>query len=89
MTEAGQQIGQRGQALYDQTIKAQVEEGNHGKFLILDVNSGDYEIDPEDLTASERLLARRPDAVLFGVRIGHRAAYRLGGMSEVLIPNLN
>ncbi len=79
MTEAGQQIGRRGQALYDQTLKAQVEEGNHGKFLILDVNTGDYEIDAEDLIASERLLARRPNATLFGVRIGHRAAYRLGG----------
>ena len=78
MNEAGLQIGQRGRALYDQTIKAQVEEGNRGKFLILDVNTGDYEIDAEDLTASKRLLNRRPDAVLFGVRIGHRAAYRLG-----------
>ena len=83
MTESGQQIGQRGQALYDQTIKAQVEEANRGKFLILDVNTGDYEIDAEDLTASERLLARKPDAVLFGVRIGHRAAYRLGGNKQV------
>ena len=82
MTEAGQQVGRRGQALYDQTLKAQVEAGNHGKFLILDVNSGDYEIDPEDLTASKRLLERRPDAVLFGVRIGHRAAYRLGKVCE-------
>ena len=89
MTEAGQQIGRRGQALYDQTIKAQVEEGNHGKFLILDVNTGDYEIDAEDLTASERLLARRPDAVLFGVRIGHRAAYRMVGIKQSLLPFSN
>jgi len=79
MTEAGLEIGRRGQALYDGTIRAQVEAENRGKFLILDVNTGDYEVDAEDLTASERLLARRPDAVLFGVRIGHRAAYRLGG----------
>ena len=83
MTEAGQQIGQRGQALYYLTFKAQVEEGNRGKFLILDVNTGDYEIDAEDLTASERLLERRPDAVLFGVRIGYRVAYRLGGNKQV------
>jgi len=79
MTEAGLEIGRRGQALYDGTIRAQVEAENRGKFLILDVNSGDYEIDAEDLVASERLLARRPEAILFGVRIGHRAAYRLGG----------
>ena len=55
---------------------------HRGKFLILDVNTGDYEIDAEDLTASKRLLARRPEALLFGVRIGHRAAYRLVGMKQ-------
>jgi len=82
MTEIGRLIGQRGQALYDQQIRAQVEQDHRGKFLILDVNTGDYEIDAEDLTASERLLARRPDAALFGVRIGHRAAYRLVGMRQ-------
>ena len=78
MTEAGLEIGRRGQALYDQQLRAQVEDGNRAKVLILDVNTGDYEIDDEDLTASKRLLERRPEAVLFGVRIGHRAAYRLG-----------
>jgi len=82
VTETGLQIGQRGQALYDQTSRTQVEQDHRGKFLILDVNTGDYEMDAEDLTASKRLLARRPDAVLFGVRIGHRAAYRLVGMKQ-------
>jgi len=82
MTETGQQIGQRGQALYDQKIRPQVEQDHRGKFLILDVNTGDYEIDAEDLTASKRLLARRPNAALFGVRIGRRAAYRLVGMKQ-------
>ena len=82
MTEAVQEIGQRGQALYDRKIRAQVEQDYWGKFLILDVNTGDYEIDAEDLDASERLLVRRPDAVLFGVRIGSHAAYRLGGKKQ-------
>ena len=82
MTEAGLEIGRRGQALYDQKIRPLVEQDHRGKFLILDVNTGDYEIDAEDLTASERLLARRPEALLFGVRIGHRAAYRLGGKKQ-------
>lgn len=78
MTEAGIRNAERGQALYDAQIRAQVEEKHRGKFLILDVNTGDYEIDAEDLAACHRLLERKPDAVLFGVRVGHRAAYRLG-----------
>ena len=85
MTEAGLEIGRRGQALYDQKIRPLVEQENRGKFLILDVNTGDYEIDAEDLVACKRLLARRPDAELFGVRVGHRAAYRLGFSSRSLV----
>lgn len=79
MTDAGIRDAERGQALYDAQIRAQVEEEHRGKFLILDVNTGDYEIDTEDIIASERLLARKPEAILFGVRVGYRAAYRLGG----------
>ena len=45
MTETGQQIGQRGQALYDQKIRPQVEQAHRGKLLVLDVNTGYYEID--------------------------------------------
>ena len=82
MTETGKQSAERGQALYDTQIRAQVEAEHRGKFLILDVITGDYEIDAEDITASERLLVRRPEAVLFGVRVGYRAAYRLGGNKQ-------
>jgi len=82
MTETGQQIGQRGQALYDQKIRPQVEQAHRGKLLVLDVNTGYYEIDAEDLTASERLLGRRPDAAFFGARTGHRPAYRLAGKRQ-------
>jgi hypothetical protein len=47
--------------------------------VLIDVETGDYEIDREDLDATNRILARRPDAVLYGLRIGYPAAYRLGG----------
>jgi hypothetical protein len=56
-----------------------VVAGHFGHFLIVDILSGDYEIDEEDLAASNRLLARRPNGVLYGLRIGYPAAYRLGG----------
>ena len=75
------EIVEQGQALYDQQIREKVEPQHHGKFLVLDVVTGDYEIAPDDLTASERLLARDPKAVIYGLRIGSPASYRLGGHS--------
>jgi hypothetical protein len=78
-TFTAEEIGRRGQALYEQELRSQVEAEHKGKFLILDIDSGDYEIDADDLTASKRLLARKPSALLYGVRIGSTTAYRLGG----------
>jgi hypothetical protein len=61
-------------------LRHQVEtDENIGKQIIIDVETGDYEIDDDGLAASLRLLAKRPDAPLYGVRVGYEAAYSLGG----------
>ena len=39
---------------------------------------GNYEIADEDMVATERLLAKNPEAMTYGLRIGFGAAYRLG-----------
>jgi hypothetical protein len=49
----GREIVRRGQALYDQRIRAQVEAGNQGKFLVINVETGDYEMDADDLADSD------------------------------------
>jgi hypothetical protein len=75
------EVGRRGRELYEKKIRAQVEPAHTGKFLVLDIVTGDYEIAEDDLTASDRLLARNPHAVLYGLRIGSPTTYRLGGHS--------
>jgi len=76
----GKEVVSRGEAIYAQNIRQQVEPSLRGKFLVLDIESGDYEVDEEDLQACERLLARRPQAVVYGLRIGYPAAFRIGGI---------
>jgi hypothetical protein len=81
MTESkysAKEIVERGEEIYQQQIRKQVESEHHGEFLVLDILAGEYEIDSEDFTATRRLMARCPDAVIYGLRIGHRAAYHLG-----------
>lgn len=75
-------IAARGRELYDRQIRALVEPQHRGQFLVLDIASGDYAVGPDDLSASKEILARRPQGVFYGLRIGQRAAYRLGGFSE-------
>jgi len=67
----------RGNALYEQ-VRPQVEAGNHGKIVALDVDSGAFEVAEDTLTAAQRLLTRYPEAQIWCVRIGYPAVYRLG-----------
>jgi hypothetical protein len=80
---SAKELVEGGEAIYQQEIRSEVEREHHGEFLVLDILTGEYEIDPEDATATKRLLARCPDAVIYGLRIGHRAAYRLGSFPKV------
>ena len=73
------EISDLGEKIYQEKIKSLVEPAEKGKFVVIDVESGDYEIDADALTASQRLRERRPDAVNYGVKVGYRAAFRLGG----------
>lgn len=69
---------QRGQALYEKSVRPLVEAGNHGKIVALDVDTGAFEVSDDTLTASQRLSARRPDAQIWCVRIGYEAVHRFG-----------
>lgn len=77
------EIDRRGEALYQKRLRSQVETPeNLGRQIVIDVETGDYEIDADGLAASRRLLARHPGAALFGARIGYNAVYSLGGVLE-------
>ena len=72
-----------GKRMYADKIRGRVEPEHSGQFLVVDVESGDYQIGDyqigdDDAQASVAMLARRPEAVLYGVRIGDDVAYTIG-----------
>ena len=73
------EIAARGEKIYQEQIKSLVYPAEKGKFLIIDVESGDYELDEKAIVASQRLRRRRPDAVNFGMKVGYVAAFHFGG----------
>ena len=82
-----EEVGQRGEALYEQKIRANVEtEENIGKMVIIDVETGEYEIDERGLAPARLLQSRRPNAALYGKRIGYDVAEALGGVRERVVP---
>ncbi len=76
-----EEFAQRGDALYEAQIRSQVEEGNHGKIVAIDIETGAFEVADDILPATDRLFERFPDAQPWIVRIGHRAVDRFGARS--------
>lgn len=74
-----ERIVERGEAIYRDRIQSLVEPQEKGKYLVLDLDSGEYEIDQDEVTATKRALARHPNGTLLTLRIGYPATYHLGG----------
>ena len=74
------ELESRGEAIYRERIRHLVEPHETGKFVVIDIYSGDYEIDERDADASVRLLSRHPEAMTWAVRIGYPSAYIWSGL---------
>jgi hypothetical protein len=79
-----EEFARRGDEIYERDIRPRVETGDEGKFVVIDIETGAYEIDVDELAASDRLLARNPDAQLWVTRVGSRYARRFGLRHEVV-----
>lgn len=73
-----EEFARRGDAIYEREIRPLVEAGNEGKFVAIDIETGAYEIDTDELAAADYLLARIPDAQVWLRRIGSRYVRRFG-----------
>jgi hypothetical protein len=83
---ATDEIVERGQALYDRQIREKVEPQHNGKFLVLDIETGEFEIDADSVAAVERATAKHPDPALYLLRVGFPTAVKLGGRFRVAHP---
>jgi hypothetical protein len=76
-----EELAQRGQLLYESSIRQQVEAGNEGKIVAIDIETGAFEVDENVVPATNRLFEQYPDAQPWLIRIGHRAVDSFGARS--------
>lgn len=75
---SSEETARRGQAIYERSLRAQLEPRHQGKVVAIDVTTEAYEVADDVLAACEKLLARITDAQIWVVRIGRPAVYHLG-----------
>jgi hypothetical protein len=76
-----EELASRGQQLYESGIRQQVEAGNHGKIVAIDIETGNFEVDESLVNATNHLFEHHPDAQPWVIRIGHRAVNHFGARS--------
>ena len=50
-----EEFAQRGNALYEAQIRSQVEEGNQGKIVAINIETGAFELADDTITATDHL----------------------------------
>ena len=76
-----EEFARRGKEIYETQVRSQVEAGNYGKIVAIDIETGAFELADNTLTATEQLYERYTDAQPWVIRIGHRSVYRFGSRS--------
>lgn len=74
-----EEIVKRGDAIFEKDVRLHVKGRDPMDFVVIDIETGDYEVDADNLAACDRLRERIPDAQIFARRVGSRTIYHFGG----------
>ena len=73
-----EEIAHRGEEIYAAHLRDRLEKEHKGQVVIIDVESGEYEIGHDSLAANKHALARHPGAALYGIRVGFLSVESIG-----------
>ncbi len=76
-----EELARLGAEAFARRVRPMLRPEDDGKFVAIDVGTGDFELDDDDYTAVARLRSRRPEAEIWLGRVGAPAAYRMGRCS--------
>ena len=72
-----EEIARLGGEVFDRQVRPALRPEDDGKFVAIDIGTGDYELNEDDYAAVLRLRNRRPSAEVWLGRVGQPAAYRM------------
>ena len=74
-----EEFARRGDDIYEKEIRPQLKASDKDKFAAIDIESGQFAIDADELKACHKLRRRIPDAQIWMVRVGSPYVHRIGG----------
>jgi hypothetical protein len=71
-----EELARVGAEVFERCVRSALRPDDDGKFVAVDVQTGNYEVDDDDYAAVARLRAKTPTADIWLMRAGHPTAYR-------------
>jgi frataxin-like iron-binding protein CyaY len=73
-----EEFARLGDEIYQRDIYPQLQSDNAGKIVAIDIATGAWEIDDDEISACSRLEKRYPNAQIWIVKVGSRYVRRFG-----------
>src|SRR6266436_1566421 len=73
-----EEFARRGDALVASKVRPKLTAADEDKFVAIDIETGEYELDPSEMKAADRLRKRVPDPQIWLVHVTSGYLHRLG-----------
>jgi hypothetical protein len=75
-----EEFARRGESIFERDVLPQLQGIPPAHFVAIDIETGDFEVDADELAASDRLRARQANSQIWLRRVGSRFARRFGSL---------
>jgi len=79
-----EEIERRGEEIYADNIRLLVEGENKGRYVVINIETGEWRIGDDVLELANELHAGHKEAPLYTLRVGYPFAVTLGGQSVAI-----
>ena len=74
-----EEFARRGDALVESKVRPHLAAADEDKFVAIDIETGEYELDTNEMKAADPLRKRLPDSQIWLVRVTLGYLHRFGG----------
>jgi hypothetical protein len=80
LTEHESNVARRGQKIYDQRLKAELELKHPNAYVAIEPDSGDYFVGSSIAEADDAAQEKYPGRLTYVLRIGHEVVFHMGAV---------
>jgi hypothetical protein len=79
-----EQVAVKGERIYQEKLKTVLEPSEIGKFVAIEVESGDYFVGESIIDAIQQARAKYPDKLVHTIKVGYEGVFKMGSYSRKL-----